>query len=358
MSTHQDPLVDAITLGVPTLLRLLDGLTAVLERFNPEQREQLLAILQPEQAKLNTIQQTLETAAFPDHVARFGELLMEAIKNANKAIQHIDRSALDPMRILAASRAICRAKEALFPCATLLAPIHEFFLDPDMRRQRPLTEANRASFEHCQVIHQTHDRETRGGYSAFVPHAAQQDSRPLVIALHGGTGHGRDTLWHWLTSARANDMTVMAPTSIDDTWSLFQIELDLHAILEHLKDLTDTIPQPSAILLAGMSDGATYALQLGLKRPDLFPNIAAFSGMLDPSLLAEPPSPSTTQHIYWLHGHRDTMFPFKLASESVAALKAKGLNVVLDEQPGLGHSFAASRVPTTLDWFQTAIEGS
>ena len=30
MSTHQDPLVDAITLGVPTLLQLLDGLTAVL----------------------------------------------------------------------------------------------------------------------------------------------------------------------------------------------------------------------------------------------------------------------------------------------------------------------------------------
>ena len=72
-----------------------------------------------------------------------------------------------------------------------------------------------------------------------------------------------------------------------------------------------------------MSDGATYALQLGLKRPDLFPNIAAFSGMLDPSLLAEPPSPSTTQHIYWLHGHRDTMFPFELAKESVAALKTK-----------------------------------
>ena len=131
MSTHQDPLVDAITLGVPTLLQLLDGLTAILERFNPDQREQLLAILQPEQAKLNTIQQTLETAAYPDHVARFGELLMEAIKNADKAIQHIDHSALDPMRILAASRAVCRAKEALFPCATLLAPIHEFFLDPD-----------------------------------------------------------------------------------------------------------------------------------------------------------------------------------------------------------------------------------
>ena len=107
-----------------------------------------------------------------------------------------------------------------------------------------------------------------------------------------------------------------------------------------------------------MSDGATYALQLGLKRPDLFPNIAAFSGMLDPSLLAEPPSPSATQHIYWLHGHRDTMFPFELAKESVAALKTKGLDVVLDEQPGLGHSFAASRVPATLDWFQTAIEGA
>ena len=153
-------------------------------------------------------------------------------------------------------------------------------------------------------------------------------------------------------------MSVMAPTSIDDTWSLFQVELDLHAILENLTELTNTIPEPSAILLTGMSDGATYALQLGLKRPDLFPNVAAFSGMLDPSLLAEPPSPSNNQHIYWLHGHRDTMFPFELANESVAALKTKGLDVVLDEQAGLGHSFASSRVPATLDWFQAAVEGS
>ena len=358
MSTNQDPLVDAITLGVPTLLQLLDGLTAVLERFNPDQREQLLAILQPEQVKLGKVQQTLKTASFPSHVARFGELLMEAITYADKAIQHIDHSAVDPMRILAASRAVCRAREALFPSATLLAPIHEFFLDPDKRRQYPLSEANRPDFERCRVIHQAHSRETRGGYSAFVPNAARENSRPLIIALHGGTGHGRDTLWHWLTSARSNDMSVMAPTSIDDTWSLFQVELDLHAILENLTELTNTIPEPSAILLAGMSDGATYALQLGLKRPDLFPNVAAFSGMLDPSLLAEPPSPSNNQHIYWLHGHRDTMFPFELANESVAALKTKGLDVVLDEQAGLGHSFASSRVPATLDWFQAAVEGS
>jgi hypothetical protein len=45
------------------------------------------------------------------------------------------------------------------------------------------------------------------------------------------------------------------------------------------------------------------------------------------------------------------MFPFELASESVTALKARGLNVTLDAQSDLGHNFAASRVPAVLDWF-------
>ena len=112
------------------------------------------------------------------------------------------------------------------------------------------------------------------------------------------------------------------------------------------------IAPPSKLLLAGMSDGATFSLQIGLRRPDLFPSIAAFSGMLDPSLLIEPLSSASSQRLYWVHGHFDTMFPFELADESVTALKARGLDVTLDAQNDLGHSFAASRIPAVLDWFE------
>ena len=146
-------------------------------------------------------------------------------------------------------------------------------------------------------------------------------------------------------------MSLIAPTSMDDTWSLFQPELDLHALVGHLETVRQHIERPSKVLLAGMSDGATFSLQIGLRRPDLFPFIAPFSGMLDPTLLIEPLSGIATQRIYWVHGHFDTMFPFELASESVTALNERGLNATLDAQSDLGHSFAASRVPAVLDWF-------
>ena len=36
-------------------------------------------------------------------------------------------------------------------------------------------------------------------------------SWPLVVALHGGSGHGRDFLWTWLREARTRGVIVAAP---------------------------------------------------------------------------------------------------------------------------------------------------
>ena len=191
MSTNQDPLIDAITLGVPTLLQLLDGLTAVLERFNPDQHEQLLAILQPEQVKLGKMQQTLKTASFPSHVARFGELLMEAITYADKAIQHIDHSAVDPMRILAASRAVCRAREALFPSATLLAPIHEFFLT---QIKTPISASRQTG-------------PTLNGAASFTKRTVEKPAEATVHSCPTRPGRIRGPLLSRCTAARAMDVT-------------------------------------------------------------------------------------------------------------------------------------------------------
>ena len=351
MPTSDDALVDAITTGVPTLLQLLDALSSILERFQPQHLAQVLTLLETERSGLRAICQHLGNASFPEHVARFGQLLTLAMNHAERAMTHLEATEHDPMRILAAHRSVCRAKESLYPTATLLAPIHEFFLEPSARRSTPLTPEAITTHEGAQLIHHNHERESRGGYSLYVPQSARIEPRPLIIALHGGTGHGRDTLWHWLSSARSRDMSLIAPTSIEDTWSLFQPEIDLHALIGHLETTLEHLERPSKVLLAGMSDGATFSLQIGLRRPDLFPSIAPFSGMLDPTLLIEPLSGIAAQHIYWVHGHFDTMFPFELASESVAALKARGLNVTLDAQSDLGHNFAASIVPAVLDWF-------
>jgi phospholipase/carboxylesterase len=35
----------------------------------------------------------------------------------------------------------------------------------------------------------------------------------LVVALHGGSGHGRGFLWSWLRDARSFGAILIAPTS-------------------------------------------------------------------------------------------------------------------------------------------------
>jgi hypothetical protein len=47
------------------------------------------------------------------------------------------------------------------------------------------------------------DADGRGGFSLCVPERYDARSAwPLVVALHGGSGRGRDFLWTWLREAR------------------------------------------------------------------------------------------------------------------------------------------------------------
>ncbi|MDZ7684855.1 MAG: hypothetical protein U5O39_07455 [Gammaproteobacteria bacterium] len=65
------------------------------------------------------------------------------------------------------------------------------------------------------------ERNTRGGFSLYIPEHLDPDQPvSMVVALHGGTGHGADFLWSWVREARTRGFIVMAPTSQQDTRSL------------------------------------------------------------------------------------------------------------------------------------------
>ena len=58
-------------------------------------------------------------------------------------------------------------------------------------------------------------------------HASQEEWRQmLIVALHGGSGHGRDFLWTWLVEARTRGAILLSPSSLDSTWSLMGRDLD------------------------------------------------------------------------------------------------------------------------------------
>src|SRR5262249_6331316 len=114
----------------------------------------------------------------------------------------------------------------------------------------------------------SNERNQRGGFSLYVPEQWDRDtSMPLVVALHGGHGHGRDFLWSWLTEARSRGVLLLSPTSRDRTWSIMGGEdIDAESLREMVSAVAARYPiDRSRVLLTGMSDGATYSLLCGLR---------------------------------------------------------------------------------------------
>jgi phospholipase/carboxylesterase len=99
--------------------------------------------------------------------------------------------------------------------------VSRWFLEPAHRGDEALIArlrdaARRDDGVKAGVLHADNERANRGGFSLYVPEAADgRTPMPLVVALHGGSGHGRDFLWSWLADARSRQMLLLLPTARD-----------------------------------------------------------------------------------------------------------------------------------------------
>lgn len=86
-------------------------------------------------------------------------------------------------------------------------------------------------------------------------------------------------------------------------------------------------------VLLGFSQGAIMALASTQQPLPLAGRIVAIAGRY-----AQPPqtAPSSTR-IYLMHGDADPVMPVRLGVEAQAQLQALGVEVTLDQFPGLGH---------------------
>ena len=151
------------------------------------------------------------------------------------------------------------------------------------------------------------DPYARGGYSLFVPESYDPDHPlPLVVALHGGYGHGRDFLWTWLREARSRGFILMAPSSIGRTWSIADIPMDARQLNRHVEEVCSRFTiEANRILMTGMSDGGTFALGFGFQKDCPAKAIAPVSCVLPPVNLEL----AGDRRVYWVHGAQDWMFP-------------------------------------------------
>jgi predicted esterase len=98
--------------------------------------------------------------------------------------------------------------------------------------------------------------------------------------------------------------------------------------------------------IGGFSDGASYALSLGLMKGEQFSDIIAFS----PGFAA-PANPSGNPRIFISHGVRDQVLPIEQSSRRIVPrLRSGGYNVEYVEFSG-GHSVPEHIAAAAFEWF-------
>jgi phospholipase/carboxylesterase len=202
------------------------------------------------------------------------------------------------------------------------------------------------------------DASGRGGFSLYVPERYDgAEAWPLVVALHGGSGQGRDFLWTWLREARSRRFLLLAPTARGSTWSLNGPDLDAHALRSMVEYVGENWRvDRGRILLTGLSDGATYTLLCGLKADSPFTALAPLSGVLHPANFSNGNlERAAGRRIYLVHGALDWMFPVAIAQMAAEELEKAGAELVYREIEDLSHTYAREENDRILRWFDPSL---
>ena len=186
----------------------------------------------------------------------------------------------------------------------------------------------------------------------FVPKNYKADvPTPLVLMFHGAGGTGLGVSY---TFGVADDLgaIVLAPDSRDEaTWDFLVHGYgeDVEFIGMALKDTYARLNvDRKRMAIAGHSDGASYALSLGLGTGDTFGKIMAFSpGVMQPAEVHGKPK------IFISHGLSDPIMPIDVTSRKfVPRLKGLGYEVTYREYEGR-HGVTAAVVREGFEWFMS-----
>jgi phospholipase/carboxylesterase len=167
-----------------------------------------------------------------------------------------------------------------------------------------------------------------------IPKNAGQSALPLLVMLHGATQSAEEMIEYLGSPPEEAVLAVLAPNSRDTTWDAigargFGADVDfLHRALQRA---FETAAIDSArVSIGGFSDGASYALSLGLINGDLFESIVAFS----PGYIVEGSSHGKPR-VFISHGTHDHILPFDRCGWRLASmLKTHGYEVMFREFDG------------------------
>jgi phospholipase/carboxylesterase len=164
------------------------------------------------------------------------------------------------------------------------------------------------------------------GYRADHPAA-------LLVLFHGAGGAAARIVNRFRPLAEELDFVILAPDSRDASWDIRYGGFgdDVPFIDRALGKVFDQVAiDPEKVMAGGFSDGASYALSLGLTNGDLFQRLLAFSpGFSRPAKRHGKP------WIFISHGTEDEILPIDATSRRIVPeLKRAGYQVEYREFEG------------------------
>lgn len=169
----------------------------------------------------------------------------------------------------------------------------------------------------------------------YIPPDLPDGPVPLVVLFHGAGSNPKQALPVIRAEANRRRFIILAPKSRGATWDALKggFGPDIEALDAMLALLFERYPiDPARVAVAGFSDGASYALSVGLINGDLFSRVFVFSGgYFVPGRIGGRPE------IYVSHGYYDSVLPIEFTGmEIVRVLRDDGFTPYFREFEG-GH---------------------
>jgi phospholipase/carboxylesterase len=182
-----------------------------------------------------------------------------------------------------------------------------------------------------------------------VPDTLTGSPLPLLVLFHGAGGSGEGVLRRVGRTAETAGIAVLAPDSRDSSWDAIRDGFgpDVAFVDRALARVFETMAvDPTRIAAGGFSDGATYALSLGLINGDLFRRIVAFS----PGFLVDGGATHGKPRVFVSHGTADQILPIDSCSRVIVPrLRRRGYDIVFREFAG-GHEVPAGIASEAMTW--------
>jgi phospholipase/carboxylesterase len=172
---------------------------------------------------------------------------------------------------------------------------------------------------------------------------------PFLLALHGATGSGDSMLRGERAAAEKHGVIVLSPSSRETTWDAIRgtFSTDLTRIDHMLTDVFDQCSiDPRHVGIVGFSDGATYAISMGIINGDVFTHIIGHSaGFIIPGVIHGRPK------VYMSHGRQDPILPIDQCGRHIAAQLTHAAYVLRFDEFDGGHMASPEIREAAVSWF-------